>query len=64
MEECQVMCIATALRVQEGLRNHCLFLNERHSMKEAMARKKAFENSYATVPPKETGKENKTKSLN
>ena len=55
------MCIATALRVQEGLRNHCLFLNERHSMKEAMARKKAFENSYATAT---TGKEKKTKGLN
>ena len=46
------MCIATALRTEEGLRNHSHFLNERHSMKEAILRKKAFEDSYAI------GKEN------
>ena len=47
MEQQQLMCIATALRAEEGLMNHCHFLNERHSMKEAMRRKKAFEDSYA-----------------
>ena len=41
------MCIATALRAEEGLMNHCHFLKERHNMKEAMRRKKAFEDSYA-----------------
>ena len=46
MEEQQLMCIATALRAEEGLRSHCHFLSERHNMKEAMRRKKAFADSY------------------